>query len=62
MPWVAACMNLLTSPVLGYCVAVRNLALQAGILQAEGSTNVLQAMAPSVDDKMLGEFIRIFNG
>lgn len=32
MPWVAACFDLLAAPILGYCLAVRNLALQAGVL------------------------------
>ncbi|KYQ54721.1 6-phosphofructo-2-kinase/fructose-2,6-biphosphatase [Trachymyrmex zeteki] len=33
MPWVAACFDLLATPLLGYCLAVRKLALQAGLLQ-----------------------------
>ncbi|EZA57361.1 6-phosphofructo-2-kinase/fructose-2,6-bisphosphatase isoform X1 [Ooceraea biroi] len=33
MPWVAACFDLLAAPLLGYCLAVRKLALQVGILQ-----------------------------
>ncbi|XP_070160283.1 6-phosphofructo-2-kinase/fructose-2,6-bisphosphatase isoform X1 [Polyergus mexicanus] len=33
MPWVAACFDLLAAPLLGYCLAIRKLALQAGILQ-----------------------------
>ena len=35
MPWVAACFELLATPLLGYCLAVRKLALQAGVLQEE---------------------------
>lgn len=33
MPWVVACFDLLATPLLGYCIALRKLALQAGILQ-----------------------------
>lgn len=33
MPWVVACFDLLATPLLGYCLAVRKLALQSGILQ-----------------------------
>lgn len=33
MPWVAACFELFATPLLGYCLAVRKLALQAGVLQ-----------------------------
>ncbi|XP_011635866.1 6-phosphofructo-2-kinase/fructose-2,6-bisphosphatase-like [Pogonomyrmex barbatus] len=33
MPWVAACFDLLAAPLLGYCLAIRKLALQAGLLQ-----------------------------
>ncbi|KAJ8687379.1 hypothetical protein QAD02_023173 [Eretmocerus hayati] len=32
MPWVAAFINLLTEPLLGYCLAARKFALQAGII------------------------------
>lgn len=37
MPWVAACLDLLASPVLNYCIAVRKLALQSGALQDPSS-------------------------
>lgn len=37
MPWVAACFDLLAAPLLGYCLAIRKLALQAGILQERGN-------------------------
>lgn len=37
MPWVAACFDLLAAPLLGYCLAIRKLALQAGILQERRS-------------------------
>lgn len=33
MPWVAACFDLLATPLLGYCLTFRKLALQAGLLQ-----------------------------
>lgn len=33
MPWVVACFDLVATPLLGYCLAVRKLALQYGILQ-----------------------------
>lgn len=33
MPWVAACFDLLAAPLLGYCLTIRKLALQAGLLQ-----------------------------
>lgn len=35
MPWVAAFINLLAEPLLTYCLAVRDLALQAGLLQPQ---------------------------
>ncbi|XP_015110998.1 6-phosphofructo-2-kinase/fructose-2,6-bisphosphatase isoform X1 [Diachasma alloeum] len=37
MPWVAACLDLLVGPIIGYCIVIRRLALQAGILQEEGT-------------------------
>lgn len=37
MPWVAACFDLLAAPLLGYCLAIRKLALQAGVLQERRS-------------------------
>ncbi|XP_076659570.1 6-phosphofructo-2-kinase/fructose-2,6-bisphosphatase isoform X1 [Halictus rubicundus] len=63
MPWVAACFDLLAAPILGYCLAVRKLALQAGILQegtqepictlAEKKENLLRAdaMTPSAEEQ-----------
>lgn len=55
MPWVAACLDLLAGPILGYCVAVRKLALQAGIMQ-EGdivdNRKNSTIMAPAVEDKI----------
>lgn len=39
MPWVAACFDLLATPLLGYCLAVRKLALQAGVLQEKTSND-----------------------
>lgn len=57
MPWVAACLDLLAGPILGYCVAVRKLALQAGIMQ-EGdivdNRKNSTIMAPAVEDKIEG--------
>ncbi|KAL0113371.1 hypothetical protein PUN28_012503 [Cardiocondyla obscurior] len=37
MPWVAACFDLLAAPLLGYCLTIRKLALQAGLLQEKKS-------------------------
>ncbi|XP_012533242.2 6-phosphofructo-2-kinase/fructose-2,6-bisphosphatase [Monomorium pharaonis] len=37
MPWVAVCFDLLATPLLGYCLAIRKLALQAGLLQEKKS-------------------------
>ncbi|XP_058794280.1 6-phosphofructo-2-kinase/fructose-2,6-bisphosphatase-like isoform X1 [Phymastichus coffea] len=45
MPWLAACLSLLSEPLLGYCLAARKLALQAGILHHFGQN----PMAPSMD-------------
>lgn len=56
MPWVAACLDLLGAPLLGYCLAVRKLALQAGILQ-EGLAN---KMAPCAEEKRQGLFFMIY--
>lgn len=59
MPWVAACLDLLVGPILGYCVAVRKLALQAGIIQ-EGGAVMLDSkedpktMARSTEEKIEG--------
>jgi hypothetical protein len=56
MPWVAACFDLLAAPLLGYCLALRKLALQAGILQERkidlaGSPTTTNAATPlHVDD------------
>lgn len=57
MPWVAACLDLLAGPILGYCVAVRKLALQAGIVHEGGavimdSRKDLKTMAPGSEDKI----------
>jgi len=51
MPWVAACFDLLAAPLLGYCLALRKLALQTGILQERkidlaGSSTTTNAEAP----------------
>lgn len=35
MPWVIACFDLLATPILDHCLAVRKLALQTGILEEE---------------------------
>lgn len=63
MPWVAACIDLLAAPILGYCIAVRKLALQANLLQegtddttntlAENKENLLRsdAMTPSAEEQ-----------
>ncbi|XP_074098072.1 6-phosphofructo-2-kinase/fructose-2,6-bisphosphatase isoform X1 [Cotesia typhae] len=61
MPWVAACLDLLGGPILGYCLAVRRLALQVGLLQEaankineeliiKGDHNKID-MAPCTEDK-----------
>lgn len=66
MPWVAACLDLLAGPVLGYCLAVRRLALQVGLLQEAAnkineefiinkSNNNKLEMAPCTEDKRPGE-------
>lgn len=73
MPWVAACRDLLAAPLLGYCLAVRKLALQAGILQesesaAANSTNgiVTNVMALNATNSIRGKdtirsfFLRAF--
>ncbi|XP_050599420.1 uncharacterized protein LOC126928650 [Bombus affinis] len=41
MPWVAACLDLLAAPILGYCLAVRKLALQAGFFQEETNKSIV---------------------
>lgn len=41
MPWVAACLDLLAAPILGYCLAVRKLALQAGFFQEETNKPII---------------------
>jgi len=51
MPWVAACFDLLAAPLLGYCLALRKLALQTGILQERkidlaGNPTTTNAEAP----------------
>lgn len=67
MPWVAACLDLLGGPILGYCLAVRRLALQVGLLQEaankineeliiKGDHNKID-MAPCTEDKRAGKFI-----
>ncbi|XP_023246612.1 6-phosphofructo-2-kinase/fructose-2,6-bisphosphatase-like isoform X2 [Copidosoma floridanum] len=50
MPWVAACLSLLSEPLLGYCLLAKNLALQAGIIQ-----NPVKPMAPSMDQQQQAE-------
>lgn len=67
MPWVAACFDLLAAPILGYCLAVRKLALQASILAANlpstsnvSKDNTLNAdtMAPSAEEQRQGKSLR----
>ncbi|XP_060823762.1 6-phosphofructo-2-kinase/fructose-2,6-bisphosphatase-like isoform X2 [Bombus pascuorum] len=41
MPWVAACFDLLAAPILGYCLAVRKLALQAGFFHEETNKPII---------------------
>ena len=60
MPWVTACLNLLAEPILGYCVAVRKLALQAGIVQEGGaviaeSKKDPKTMALNTEEKVEGK-------
>ena len=62
MPWIAACLDLLTGPLLDYFLLVRTLALQAGILQkneVEGETINLNTnskdMAPSMEHQEIGQ-------
>ncbi|CAK9812660.1 6-phosphofructo-2-kinase/fructose-2,6-bisphosphatase 1 [Anthophora plagiata] len=40
MPWIAAGFDLLAAPILGYCLAVRKLGLQAGILKQENEKSI----------------------
>lgn len=48
MPWVVACFDLLTTPILDHCLAVRKLALQTGILEEETDKPILaQAANPT---------------
>lgn len=35
--WLAACLDLLSGPFIGYCIALRKLALHAGILRPTGT-------------------------
>lgn len=73
MPWVAACFDLLATPLLGYCLAVRKLALQAGLLQEKkndlavkqtSNTGTLlyadttTVMAPNAEEQHQGKFSR----
>ncbi|KAG6801672.1 6-phosphofructo-2-kinase/fructose-2,6-bisphosphatase isoform X1 [Apis mellifera caucasica] len=47
MPWLVTCFDLL-APILGYCLAIRKLALQAGIFQEENNKSIVpQAANPS---------------
>lgn len=56
MPWVTACLNLLAEPVLGYCLAVRNLALHAGVLQeVDSKINEMQKIAMTPGDGTQGK-------
>lgn len=41
MPWVVTCFDLL-APILGYCLAIRKLALQAGIFQEENNKSIIR--------------------
>jgi len=73
MPWVAACFDLLATPLLGYCLAVRKLALQAGLLQEKRSdlavkqtsitetslnTAITTIMAPNAEEQRQGKVSR----
>ncbi|XP_043794969.1 6-phosphofructo-2-kinase/fructose-2,6-bisphosphatase-like isoform X1 [Apis laboriosa] len=46
MPWVVTCFDLL-APILGYCLAIRKLALQAGIFQEENNKSIIRQAANS---------------
>lgn len=47
MPWLVTCFDLL-APIFGYCLAIRKLALQAGIFQEENNKSIVpQAANPS---------------
>lgn len=48
MPWAAACLDLLASPLLNYCIAVRKLAIQSAALQDKNSSST----SSTIDDKM----------
>lgn len=54
MPWVAACLDLLVGPIIGYCIVIRRLALQAGILQEVGPNigGTSDIGTVKIDDKM----------
>ncbi|XP_032685637.1 6-phosphofructo-2-kinase/fructose-2,6-bisphosphatase-like [Odontomachus brunneus] len=52
MPWVIACFDLLAAPLLGYCIALRKLALQAGVLQ-EKKTDLVGKQTPNTDKILL---------
>jgi hypothetical protein len=73
MPWVAACFDLLATPLLGYCLAIRKLALQAGFLeekksdlavrQTSNTETLLNAdtttiMAPNAEEQRQGKVSR----
>ncbi|PBC28824.1 6-phosphofructo-2-kinase/fructose-2,6-bisphosphatase isoform X1 [Apis cerana] len=46
MPWLVTCFDLL-APILGYCLAVRKLALQAGIFQEKNNKSITPQAANS---------------
>lgn len=52
MPWVVACFDLLATPFLGYCIALRKLALQAGVLQGR-ITDLIGKQIPNTDKVLL---------
>ncbi|XP_017766784.1 PREDICTED: LOW QUALITY PROTEIN: 6-phosphofructo-2-kinase/fructose-2,6-bisphosphatase-like [Eufriesea mexicana] len=51
MPWVAAPFDLLAAPILGYCLAVSKLALQAGIFEEESIDRDTAANASNTSSK-----------
>lgn len=46
MPWLVTCFDLL-APILGYCLAVRKLAVQAGIFQEKNNKSITPQAANS---------------
>lgn len=48
--WLAACLDLLSGPFIGYCIALRKLALQAGLARPTGTTGTTSRSEKNVLD------------